>query len=78
MVPPTINDWNRLEDWLWRTERLRELLESNQQVSPFRPAPATDSAVASLPKEIGSDLRRECESVSRKPGLPATTESERP
>ncbi len=31
-----IPNWNRLEEWLWRTDRLRRMLESQGTTSPFR------------------------------------------
>ncbi len=54
MVPPTLADWNRVEQWLWDIDQLRQIVAITDARSPFGVAGRGDAPVLQLRHEIGT------------------------
>jgi hypothetical protein len=49
-----IPNWNRLEEWLWRADELRRMLEYQEEISPFRSTLPPELAPDTLPSRNGN------------------------
>ena len=54
----TVPDWNRLEEWLFRTDELRRLLRLEEARSPFQAPTGVNAISPTLPRRIGNGVRR--------------------
>ena len=48
------SNWNRLEEWLWRTHELRRMLGYEEEVSPLRSPRPTEVASETRPRRHGN------------------------
>jgi hypothetical protein len=50
-----IPEWNRLEDWLWRTDEIRGRAEISKTTSPNAPGMPDSRVAGVLPRRTGTD-----------------------
>jgi len=48
-------NWNRLDEWLWRMDQLRQIVRIQAEASPYGCAQPGGQRLAALPSDVGNE-----------------------